>query len=405
MSTTAPEARRHTFGHAMHAHFSLDPAITYLNHGTVGVVPKRVQQAQQAIRDEIERQPARFVVRELADVGEFVLRMPPRMRTAADAVAHFLGCDAKDLAFVDNATAGYNAVLQSWPFQPGDEILITDHCYGTVGYTADYVAKRTGAKVVTATLPFPETAPEKVVAAIEAALTPRTRMAVVDHVCAPSALVLPVAEIAARLRARGVVTLVDGAHALGALPVDLRSIGADFYTGNLHKWAMAPRPSAILWAAPAVQKHLHPTVISWGYEKGMSAEFDMLGTRDASVWLAAPEGIAFMRELGLDAMREYNHRTVWDAARSMTQHWGTKIPAPESMYGSMVTIPLPERFGTTREAGSRLKDALLFEENIEAQVFGFKTQVWARLAAQVYNDASDFEKLRLAIEKRAPGLA
>jgi isopenicillin-N epimerase len=401
MTTTSPVTGRHTFGHAMHAHFSLDPAITYLNHGTVGVVPRRVLAAQQAIRDEIERQPARFVVRELADVGEFVMRMPPRMRTAAEAVAEFLDCDAKDLAFVDNATTGYNAVLQSWPFQPGDEILVTDHCYGTVAMTADYVAKRTGAKVTTVTLPFPETTPEKVVAAIEAAITPRTRIAVVDHVCAPSALVLPVAEIAARLRARGVLALVDGAHALGALPVDLRAIGADFYTGNLHKWAMAPRPSAILYAAPAVQKHLHPTVISWGYQKGMSAEFDMLGTRDATPWLAAPEGIAFMRHIGLVAMREYNHRTVWDAARSLTQHWGTKIPAPETMYGSMVTIPLPERFGTTREAGSRLKDTLLYDENIEAQVFGFKDRVYLRLAAQVYNEASDFEKLRLAIEKRA----
>jgi isopenicillin-N epimerase len=400
MSVT-PAAARHTFGHAMLAHWTFDPVITYLNHGTVGAVPRRVQQAQQAIRDEMERQPARFCVRELADVGEFVMRMPPRMRTAAAAIAAFVGCDAKDLAFVDNVTTGYNAVLRSWPFQAGDEILITDHCYGTVGYTADFVARRFGAGVTKVTLPFPGTTSENVVAAIEAAITPRTRMLVLDHVCAPSALVLPVAEIATRCRARGVVTLVDGAHAPGALHIDLPALGVDFYTGNLHKWAMTPRPSAILWATPALQKHLHPTVISWGYGKGMSAEFDLPGTRDPSPWLASPDGIAFMRELGLDAMREYNHRTVWDAARSFTQHWGTQIPAPESMYGCMVTIPLPERFGTTREAGSRLKDALLYDENIEAQVFGFKDRIWVRLAAQVYNDASDFEKLRLAIEKRA----
>jgi isopenicillin-N epimerase len=402
MSVTSAAARQ-TFGHAMHAHFSLDPAITYLNHGTVGVVPRRVQLAQQALRDEIERQPARFVVRELADVGEFVPRMPPRMRTAAAAVAEFVGCDAKDLAFVDNATAGYNAVLRSWPFQAGDEILVTDHSYGTVGLTAEYVASRTGARVVTLALPFPDTTPEKVIAAFESAVTPRTRIAVVDHVTAPSALVLPVAEIAARLRARGVAVLVDGAHALGALPVDISKLGVDFYTGNLHKWAMAPRPSAILWASPARQQDLHPTAISWGFGKGMSAEFDMLGTRDATVWLAAPEGIAFMRDIGLDAMREYNHRTVWEAARSLTERWGTQIPAPESMYGSMVTIPLPERFGTTREAASRLKDALLFEEHIETQPNFLKGRVHVRLAAQVYNDASDFEKLRLAIEKRATG--
>ena len=402
MSAT-PAAARQTFGHAMLAHFSLDPTITYLNHGTVGVVPRRVQAAQQAIRDEIERQPARYVVRELADVGEFVQRMPPRMRTAAASVAEFVGCDAKDLAFVDNATAGYNAVLRSWPFQAGDEILVTDHSYGTVGLTAEYVASRSGAKVVTLAMPFPETTPEKVIAAFEAAVTPRTRLAVVDHITAPSALVLPVAEIAARLRARGVAVLADGAHALGALPVDIAKLGVDFYTGNLHKWAMAPRPSAILWAAPARQKDLHPTAISWGFGKGMSAEFDMLGTRDASMWLASPEGIAFMRDIGLAEMREYNHRTVWAAARALTERWGTQIPAPESMYGSMVTIPLPERFGTTREAAARLKDVLLFEEGIETQPNFIQGRIYVRLAAQVYNDAGDFEKLRLAIEKRAVG--
>ena len=402
MSAT-PAAARQTFGHAMLAHFSLDPTITYLNHGTVGVVPRRVQAAQQAIRDEIERQPARYVVRELADVGEFVQRMPPRMRTAAASVAEFVGCDAKDLAFVDNATAGYNAVLRSWPFQAGDEILVTDHSYGTVGLTAEYVASRSGVKVVTLAMPFPATTPEKVIAAFEAAVTPRTRLAVVDHITAPSALVLPVAEIAARLRARGVAVLADGAHALGALPVDIAKLGVDFYTGNLHKWAMAPRPSAILWAAPARQKDLHPTAISWGFGKGMSAEFDMLGTRDASMWLASPEGIAFMRDIGLAEMREYNHRTVWEAARSLTERWGTQIPAPESMYGSMVTIPLPERFGTTREAAARLKDVLLFEEGIETQPNFIQGRIYVRLAAQVYNDAGDFEKLRLAIEKRANG--
>ena len=403
MTATTPVTARHAFGHSMLAHFSLDPTITYLNHGTVGVVPRRVQQAQQAIRDEIERQPARYVVRELADVGEFVQRMPPRMRTAAASVAEFVGCDAKDLAFVDNATAGYNAVLRSWPFQAGDEILVTDHSYGTVGLTAEYVASRSGAKVVTLAMPFPATTPEKVIAAFEAAVTPRTRLAVVDHITAPSALVLPVAEIAARLRARGVAVLADGAHALGALPVDIAKLGVDFYTGNLHKWAMAPRPSAILWAAPARQKDLHPTAISWGFGKGMSAEFDMLGTRDASMWLASPEGIAFMRDIGLAEMREYNHRTVWEAARSLTERWGTQIPAPESMYGSMVTIPLPERFGTTREAAARLKDVLLFEEGIETQPNFIQGRIYVRLAAQVYNDAGDFEKLRLAIEKRANG--
>ena len=395
-----PVATRHTFGHSMLAHWTLDPAVSYLNHGTVGVVPRRVQEAQRAIRDEIERQPARFLVRELADVGEFAMRMPPRMRTAAASVASFVGAEPEDLVFVDNATTGCNAVLRSMTFAPGDEILVTDHGYGAVTKAAHYAAGRSGAVVKTAALPFQGVSPEAIVAAIESALSPRTRLLVVDHVCAPSALVLPVAEIAARCRKRNVAVLVDGAHAPGTLPLDIPALGVDFYTGNLHKWAMAPRPSAILWAAPARQKDLHPTVISWGYEMGMAAEFDMLGTRDPSAWLASPEGIAFMRDLGLDAMRQWNHKVVCDAARVLTERWGTTIPAPEAMYGSMVTIPLPERFGTTREAAMKLKDALLYDEHIEAQVQEFKGRVVVRLAAQVYNEPADFEKLRVAIEKR-----
>lgn len=398
MPTSAPS--KYTFGHAMLAHWPLDPAILYLNHGTVGVVPRVVQAAQDAVRAEIERQPARFLVRELADVGEFVMSGPPRMRTAAAAVAGFVGARGEDLAFVDNATTGCNAVLRSFDFAPGDEILITDQSYGAITKAANYVASRTGAVVRTVELPYPATTSSAVVAAIEAAITSRTRMLVIDHVVAGSALILPVAAIANACRARGVATLVDGAHAPGALALDLPALGVDFYVGNLHKWAFTGRPLGILWAAPERQAGLHPTVISWGYLLGMSAEFDMLGTRDPSPALSSSAALEFMRDIGVDAMREWNHRTAYGAARMLTSHWGTEIPAPEAMYGSMVTVPLPERFGTNREAAGKLKDALLFEDGIEAQVGAFKDRVWLRIAAQVYNEPSDYERLRDAIDKR-----
>src|SRR5262249_48110655 len=192
--------------------------------------------------------------------------------------------------------------------QPGDEILVTDQGYGAVTKTAEYVASRSGASVRTVVVPFPETTAEKLTAAIEAAITPRTRMLVVDHISAVSALIFPVAAIAAACRKRGVATLVDGAHVPGMLSLDIPALGADFYTGNLHKWGMAPRSSAILWASPARQADLHPTVISWGYGMGMSAEFDLTGTRDPSPWLAAPAALPFLQRLRLDAIRPHNHR-------------------------------------------------------------------------------------------------
>ena len=399
MATTAAPST-HSFGHAMLSHWPLDPSITYLNHGTVGVVPRRVLAAQQAIRDEIERQPARFLIRELADVGQWPLRETPKMRTAAAAVAAFVGTAADDLLFVDNATTGCNAVLRSFPFAAGDEILLTDHGYGAITHAAHYAASRAGATVKSLELPYPGTTPAAIVRSIEAALTSRTRLLIVDHVCSGSSLILPVGEIAALCRARGVATLVDGAHVPGALPLDIQAIGADFYTGNLHKWAMAPRPLALLWAAPDRREHLHPTVISWGYEKGLAAEFDMLGTRDPSPALAAPEGLAFLRELGLDAMRAWNHRLAWDAASSLAARWGVEVPAPEAMYGSMVTIPLDPRFGAEPEEIEALRSALLYEDRIEAQLFTFRERAWLRLAAQVYNERSDYERLREALDRR-----
>ena len=398
---TAPTtATKHTFGHAMLAHWPLDPSITYLNHGTVGVVPRRVLAAQQAIRDEIERQPARFLIRELADVGQWPLRETPRMRTAAAAVAEFVGTAAEDLLFVENATTGCNNVLRSFPFAAGDEILVTDHGYGAVTNAAHYAASRAGATVRTVELPFPGTTPEAIVAAIDAAITPRTRMLVVDHVCSGSALILPVAAIATSCRARGVVTLVDGAHVPGMLALDIPALGADFYTGNLHKWAMAPRPLGILWAAPEHRAELHPTVISWGYGKGLTAEFDMLGTRDPSAALAAPEGLAFLRDLGLEAMRAWNHALAWESARELAAHWGTSIPAPEGMYGSMVTLPLAERFGAEPKRIEALRSDLLYGDHIEAQLFAFQGRAWLRVAAQVYNEPADFARLREALDQR-----
>ncbi len=269
------------------------------------------------------------------------MRVTPHMRVAAAAVAAFVGSRPEDLVFVDNATTGVNAVLRSLDFMPGDEIVVTDLTYGAVTRTAQYLARRTGAVVRSVELPGPPFDASEIADAIDAACTPRTRVLVADHLTSGSALILPVAEIAARARARGIAVLVDGAHAPAAIPLDIPSLGVDWYTGNLHKWAMAPRSSAFLWAPPARQKDLHPTVISWGLDQGFDAEFDLVGTRDPTPWLAAPAGIRFLESLGLDALRAWNHRLVWDATHMLSKRWHVPVPAAESMIGPMVTIQLP----------------------------------------------------------------
>jgi isopenicillin-N epimerase len=384
----------------MLAEWALDPGITYLNHGTVGATPRRVLEVQQRIRDEIERQPSSFLLRELSAVAVGAPLGTPRLRAAAGAVAAFLGARGEDLVFVDNATTGVNAVLGSLDLRAGDEILVTDLVYGSVALIAEFVARRTGAHVRTVPLPFPPESPRAVADAVAGALGPRTRVAVVEHVTSETALVLPVEEIAARCRAKGTALLVDGAHGPGALALDLPSIGADWYTGNLHKWAFTPRSSGILWAAPARQATLHPPVISWGLDQGFTTEFDCVGTRDPSPHLAAPAAIEFLTELGPGAVRAYNHALAWEAAGRLAARWGTRVPVPEEMAGTMVTVPLPARAGGTEEAARSLRDALLFEDRIEVQLHAWRGSLWVRISAQVYNEIADYERLAEAVLRR-----
>jgi isopenicillin-N epimerase len=380
--------------------WALEPGIIYLNHGTVGVPPRRVLRAQQAIRDEIERQPSRFLLRDLGNWVGSPRSGPGRLRAAAEKVAVFVGAEGKDLVFVDNASTGVNAVLRSLPLRPDDEILVTDHGYGAVSSAAAFAARERGARVVTVEVPYPSYDPGQLVERISSALGPRTRLVLVDHITSETALVLPVAAVADRARALHIPVLVDGAHAPGVLPLDIPSLGVDYYTANLHKWAHAPRSSAFLWAAPERQAGLHPLVISWGLDKGFLAEFDWVGTRDPSAWLAAPVGIDFLHELGFEAARAYNHRLAWNAARALADRWGTRLGVREEHVGSMVTLPLPERFGSVREDAVRLRDALLYEDHIEVQVHARQGRLAIRISAQVYNEMDDFERLRDAVVRR-----
>ena len=388
------------FGRGMLEHWTIDSDTTYLNHGTVGVVPRRVLAAQQAIRDEMERQPARFMLRQVSHLVGAPTDEPTLVRRAAGAVASFLGADGDDLVFVDNATSGANAVLRSFPFQAGDEILLTDHNYGATARVAAFVARERGAVVRTLAVPYPRFDRQCLVEAVERAIGPRTRVAVLDHITSESALVFPLADLARRCRERGVAVLADGAHAPGTLPIDIPTLGVDWYVGNLHKWAYAPRSCGILWARPDRQAGLHPPVVSWGLDQGFLAEFDWVGTRDPSPWLAAPVGLGLLQELDFDAVRRYNHDLAWRACQELTDRWGGAVERDEESVGSMVTVPLPKTFGCTPELASRLRDSLLDDDHIEIHVHARDGQMWVRVSAQVYNDWSDIERLSGAIERR-----
>ena len=394
MSTARP------FGQPMLAEWSFDPGTTYLNHGTVGATPRRIMAVQQEIRDEMERHPARFILRALSET-EFgrPLPEPPRLRAAADQVAAFLGARGDDLVFVDNITTGVASVLRSFPLREGDEILVSDIVYGGVLRSALFAARERGATVRTVEMPYPFRA-ERLVEAYANAVGPRTRLAIVEHITAQTALVFPLRETAARLRAQGVAVLADAAHAPGQIPIDIPSLGVDYYTANLHKWGWTPRSSGILWASPDRQADLRPAVISWGLDKGFKSEFDMIGTRDPSAHLSAPAAIALMREWGLEAIQAYNHNLVWTGAHRLAERWQTSFDVPEGMVASMATVPLPEAAGSTQGEAQALRDALFFEDAIEVQMHAYRERVWARISAQIYNDINDIDRLAEAVVKR-----
>jgi isopenicillin-N epimerase len=391
------------FGRESLTDWPLEPGVTYLNHGTVGVTPRRILAAQQNIRDSIERQPSRFILRELTGI---VVGRPrggkPRLREAADEVAGFLGGRGDDLVFVDNATSGANAVLRSFPLRSGDEILVTDLGYGGVTQAARFAARERGATVRSVSMPSPVRSASDLIDPCVAAAGPNTRLAIIDHISAESALVFPLAEIGAQLRARGIAVLADGAHAPGAIALDIPALGVDWYVGNLHKWMWVPRSSGVLWASPERQTGLHPLVISWGLDQGFTAEFDAPGTRDPSSHLSAPAAIALMRELGVDAVRAYNHALAWTGARRLADRWSVSFETPESLVGTMATVPLPEALGRTRTDAADLRDRLLFEDGIEVHVHASHDRLHARISAQIYNDLADIDRLAEAVVRRTP---
>jgi isopenicillin-N epimerase len=388
------------FGRSALPEWPLDPAVTYLNHGTVGVTPRRILAVQQAIHDEIERQPSRALLRDLTarSIGR-TDREQPRLREAADAVAAFLGARGDDLVFVDNVTAGVTAVLRSFPLDPGDEILLSDLSYGGVARAAQAVARERHASIRTVSMPTPFRAGD-LADAYEGAISTHTRLAIVDHITAETAIVLPLADIAARLRARGVAVLADGAHVPGAIAVDVPALGVDWYVGNLHKWAWVPRSSGILWARPDRQEGLHALVPSWGLDLGFTTEFDWPGTRDPSAHLSAPAAIALFHEWGIADVRAHNHTLAWAGARLLADRWRMDFDVPEALIGTMATVPVPPSLGSTMEEARALRDALLFEDGIEVAVHARRERICVRISAQVYNELSDVERLADAVIRR-----
>ncbi len=385
-------------------HWTLDPEITFLNHGSFGACPSPVLEAQRGIRERMEREPVRFLTRDA----------PSLLAEARRVLARFIGASPDDLAFVPNATTGLNAVLRSLPLAAGDELLVTDHAYNASRNALEYVADRCAARVVVVAIPFPIAAAEAVVEAVARAVTPRTRLALLDHVTSHTALVLPIRELICELESRGVAVLVDGAHAPGMLDLDVGALAPSFYAGNCHKWICAPKGAGFLWVREDRREGVRPAVISHGANAPVArserfrAEFDWMGTADPSAALAVPEALRFFETLlpgGWAEVRARNRALALEARRLLADALGVELPCPDEMIGSMAAVPLPAsgRFpipeGAHFFAANPLHDALFEQHRIEVPLPldpSGKTRL-VRISAQLYNTRDDYERLAAAL--------
>ncbi|MCB9465944.1 MAG: aminotransferase class V-fold PLP-dependent enzyme [Candidatus Eisenbacteria bacterium] len=395
----------HRSSHAVH--WTLDPEVVFLNHGSFGACPRPVLAYQQSLRDELELEPLRFL-------DERAMSLWAQVRAE---VSEFVGADPEGLVFVRNATVGVNtglAAFANFEMREGDEILVTDHEYRASRNAADWFAERCGARVVPFHVPFPLESEDEVVDAVFSAVTPRTRFALLDHITSQTGLVFPIERLVRGLRERGIETVVDGAHGPGMVPLRLDEIGAAFYTGNCHKWLCTPKGAGILYVREDWRERTRPLVISHGAtaprgdRSRLHAEFDWIGTDDPTAVLSIGESIRFLGGLlpgGWDELMSRNRELALESRRIICDALGVSIPAPESMIGTLAAIPLPAFDGPPPGPPTYVdpvQKELFDQHRIEVPIIPWPE--WpsriVRTSSQLYNHPSESEYLAETLRRR-----
>lgn len=374
-----------------------------LNHGSFGACPRAVLDRQRGLRRQMEARPVQFLARQ----------MPELLDASRQRLAELVAADPLDLVFVPNATAGVNSVLRSLVFRHGDEILATTHGYNACTNVARFVAQQSHATLVIADLPSPIDSPQQVVEAVMSRATPRTRIALLDHISSPSALVFPIEELVVRLRQEGIETLIDGAHAPGMVPLDLQRMGPTYYTGNCHKWLCAPRGAGFLYVERDRQDGIVPPIISHGYNRPRTGYsrfqdlFDWPGTCDPTAWMCVGAAIEFLDGLlpgGLKALTERNHHYAVAAQSLLVEELGARPLCPPELLGAMAAVELgddpdpPSGFVDQH----RLNQELFDRFGIEAPVYFFPAppRIVLRVSAQAYNEPGHYQRLVEALRHR-----
>jgi isopenicillin-N epimerase len=371
-------------------HFLLDRSVTFLNHGSFGATPKPVFKEYQRWQRELENQPVEFLGRRFAGL----------MAESRVALGEYLGAQANNLIYTQNVTISLNIVARSLDLGVGDEVLTSDHEYGAMDRTWHFLSKERGFAYINQRASL--TSKEAFIDSFWSGVTPRTRVIFLSHITSPTALIFPVEEIIKRARAAGIITIIDGAHVAGQLPLHLDSLGADFYGGNLHKWLCAPKGAGFLYARPEVQRMLKPLVVSWGYESETPSGSNFVdyhewwGTRDISAFLSVPVAIKFQKEHDWDKVRIACHELVKDAQKRICDltSLAPLHSSAEDWFAQVATAPLPSDTDL-----AVLKSRLYDEYRVEIPLVAWNDKKLIRISIQGYNTKKDVDRLLFALSK------
>lgn len=379
--------------HELRQHFLLDPDVIFLNNGSYGACPRAVFKEYQSWQLELERQPVAFLGR----------RFPELMLEARSALGAFIGAAPDDLVYVPNATTAGNVVARSLRLEPGDEVVATDLEYGAMDRMWERVTSKAGARYRRVHIPFPLADEEGFIETVWSAVGERTKMLFLSHITSSTGLVLPIRPLLARAREAGIPTLVDGAHVPGQLDLDVAAFGADFYTGNVHKWLFAPKGCAFLWVRPEMQAMIEPLIVSWGNLSAGNSPFiqdnEYQGTRDIAPYLSVPAAIRFYREHRWDEVAARCRRLALDMRAMFAEVLGGEPLAPPSWYAQLVSHEIAP------DEPDRIQARLYDEFRIEIPISNLDDRWYIRASVQGYNDEGDLEALAAALEHvgaRAP---
>ena len=373
----------------LQSQFLLNPDITYLNFGSFGACPKPIFEDYQKWQLEIETEPVQFMT----------VNGPGYLKTSREALAKYIHCNADDVVYVTNPSYGINIIAKSFQLQEGDEVLSTNLEYGALDRTWNYYCKKAGAKYVRQEIPLPLVSKAQFIADFFKGLTEKTKIIFISHITSATALIFPVKEICDIAKAKGLFTIVDGAHVPGHIPLNIEELQPDVYTGACHKWMCAPKGCSFLYVKKEWQHLFDPLLISWGYGsiKRSDSQFldyhQLQGTRDYSAFLSVPKTIQFLNENDWPALAENCRQLAHSNYIRFCSLLNTRplCPVTDEFLGQMCSIPIstsqPEKL-----------QRLLFEKyKIEVPVMWQGNSLLIRYSIQAFNNQEDLDKLYNAL--------